>query len=117
MALGATDVISSVPINIFSMISTVRQGLAPWTSWEDIHVNVSRVLEYPAEVWHYHYSQTDMSRWMCVACAFVFFAYFGFADEATKRYRSAIRSIGKIVGVSTEGFGSSFSVSSPGYAI
>ena len=113
MALGAIDVIGSVPISLRSLIASVCRGLLPWTSWEAIHADISRVEQYPAQVWRsYHSLATDleMSRWLCVACALVFFVFFGFSDEATKRYRSAIGSVGRRVGVLTESFGSSSSL-------
>lgn len=106
IALAGIHVISSVPIHLFSMIDTICQGPEPWTSWGDIHADVSRVYQYPAQVWHLSYSWIEMTRWMCVAMAFVFFAFFGFSSEAMNHYRSAIRSVGKRVGVSAESFGS-----------
>jgi pheromone a factor receptor len=53
---------------------------------------------------------------MTVACAFIFFGFFGFADEARTHYRLAINSITKTLGISsftltsTSGGGSSHPV-------
>jgi len=118
LAFAATDAIVSVSMNVFAMVTNIRQGLSPWTSWEDIHDNISRVYQLPATVWRSSSAAVitlEVNRWICVACALIFFAYFGFSDEATKRYCSAIRSVGKHCGVSTDRFGSSFL--SSGYVI
>jgi pheromone a factor receptor len=40
-------------------------------------------------------------RWATVACALLFFAYFGFADEVIKNYRGAFNSVAKRMGYST----------------
>jgi len=48
-----------------------------------------------------------MSRWLIVACGFIFFAFFGFADEARRHYRHAFNSVVKRVGFSTGSMGSS----------
>ena len=121
MAIGAIDVIGSVPISLRSLIASVRRGLPPWTGWEAIHADISHVEQYPAQDWRSYPSlvtDLEMSRWLCVACALVFFAFFGFSDEATQRYRSAVGSVGRRVGVLTESFGSSSSLFiSPGYVI
>lgn len=47
----------------------------------------------------------EMGRWLCVACAFIFFGFFGFADEAKKNYRSALRSVAKCIRYSCGTFG------------
>ena len=44
-----------------------------------------------------------MSRWLVVACGLVFFAFFGFADEAQKHYKIAFASVVKRVGYTTTG--------------
>lgn len=31
----------------------------------------------------------ELSRWLLVVCALVFFSFFGFAEEARKNYRAA----------------------------
>jgi pheromone a factor receptor len=37
----------------------------------------------------------ELSRWLVVACGFIFFAFFGFADEALKQYKIAFGSIAR----------------------
>jgi len=42
-----------------------------------------------------------MSRWLVVVCGLIFFAFFGFADEAQRHYKIAFESVAKRVGHTT----------------
>jgi hypothetical protein len=42
-----------------------------------------------------------MYRWLLVACSFVFFAFFGFGDEAGRHYRLVYTSLASRIGLST----------------
>jgi pheromone a factor receptor len=59
----------------------------------------------------------EFSRWFLVVCALVFFAFFGFADEARKNYRLAYVSVAKRVGLSTAGTVSTGGSWSTGYVV
>ncbi|KAF5353506.1 hypothetical protein D9756_007973 [Leucocoprinus leucothites] len=110
MALAATDVVGTVPLAIFVIVTNAQGVVPPWISWADTHSGFSRVDQFPAMLWRSSWraeTGLETTRWSCVACAFVFFAYFGFADEARKHYRSAVSSVAKRVGVSTGSFGNS----------
>jgi pheromone a factor receptor len=43
----------------------------------------------------------EMTRWLVVVCGLIFFAFFGFADEAQKHYKIAFDSVVKRVGYTT----------------
>jgi pheromone a factor receptor len=43
----------------------------------------------------------ETTRWAAVLCAFVFFAFFGFADEARKNYRALASNVSKRLGYTT----------------
>ncbi|KAJ7246160.1 pheromone A receptor-domain-containing protein [Mycena haematopus] len=63
-----------------------------WISWADTHSNFSRVVQVPGVYWRANVNTVaslETTRWVTVACALLFFAYFGFADEAVKNYRGA----------------------------
>ncbi|KAJ7904108.1 hypothetical protein B0H13DRAFT_2025197 [Mycena leptocephala] len=77
MALASTDLLLTVPFATFVLYSN------PWVSWADTHSNFSRVMQVPGIYW----------RGPAKACALLFFAYFGFADEAIKNYRGAFNSV------------------------
>ena len=80
----------------------------------DTHVDFSRGDQYPAIVWRNtpgYEASIELSRWLTVLCAFTFFAFFGFAEEARRNYSSAVRTFARSVGLSstvTGSLGSSF---------
>ncbi|KAF8174225.1 GPCR fungal pheromone mating factor, partial [Pholiota molesta] len=64
----------------------------PWKSWSDIHFDWYIVDSYPTVLWRFSRLITfslELSRWSLVFCAFVFFGFFGFAEEARKQYRDS----------------------------
>jgi len=95
----------------------LNRGLEPWTSFKDLHANVSFVPKYSAQDWRSDPDAAlfEIQRWLWVICALFFFAFFGFSDEAVKHYRYAMSLAGSYVGVSSESFDSNSP--SPRYAI
>ena len=93
MALALTSLIITVPLGIYEIYSnTVDAPVQPWTSWKDVHYGFSRVDQYPAFLWRAIPTLAvpiELSRWTVPAIAFIFFAYFGFAEEARRNYRLA----------------------------
>ena len=93
MALALTSLIITVPLGIYEIYSnTVDAPVQPWTSWKDVHYGFSRVDQYPAFLWRAIPALAvpiELSRWTVPAIAFIFFAYFGFAEEARRHYRLA----------------------------
>jgi pheromone a factor receptor len=117
MALAATDALLTVPCGCWALALTVKVGLAPWLGWEDTHWGFSRVDQVPAVLWKMNpisSTNIEFTRWAVVACAFIFFGFFGFADEALKNYRSAVSTVAKKVGYSTFGSTSSTVTGSTG---
>jgi pheromone a factor receptor len=82
------------------------EPVQPWRGWADTHYNFSRVAQYPSIIWRYSGLQPaiELSRWLGVICAFTFFAFFGFAEEARKNYQSALRFLTKRIGTSSTAF-------------
>jgi len=103
MVLSLTDMILTVPLGVFSIyFGTQGIGLAPWISWEDTHYNFSRVATLPSVLWRSdpsYLASVELTRWLFVASAFIFFALFGFAGEAQKHYSTAFWACMKIFGV------------------
>jgi pheromone a factor receptor len=120
MCLASTDVIFTVPLASYVLwVNTSIFGINKWISWEDTHSNFSRVEQIPGILWRanpYLAASLESWRWMTVGCAFIFFAYFGFADEAIKNYRAAIFTVSKRVGYSTATMSSGVT-SSNGYVL
>ncbi|KAF7373125.1 Pheromone B alpha 1 receptor [Mycena sanguinolenta] len=104
MLLAATDLLCTIPLGIWVLWVNVKVvGLSPWISWADTHSHFSNVEQVPGVYWRakvYDVASLETTRWLTVACALLFFAYFGFADEAFKNYRSAFASVARKMGYS-----------------
>ncbi|KAK7039959.1 GPCR fungal pheromone mating factor [Favolaschia claudopus] len=105
MLLACTNLFMTIPLSIWVLWVDVRIfGLSPWISWEDTHRNFSRVTQIPGTFWRsdiYIAASLETTRWLTVACSFLFFTYFGFGDEAMKNYRAAFTSVTNRMGYST----------------
>jgi len=96
MALASIDMFGSIPLATYFIVSNATHGVVPWKSWADTHSDYSRVVQIPSFMWKNDplvAEGLEMYRWLLVACAFVFFAFFGFADEARRHYRLAYTSL------------------------
>jgi pheromone a factor receptor len=90
MALSATEMLGSVPLGTYIIVANAEEGVTPWKSWADTHYHYSTVNQFPGFIWKNQpdtASSLEMFRWSLVACGFIFFAFFGFADEARQHYR------------------------------
>ncbi|KAI6106637.1 pheromone A receptor-domain-containing protein [Pisolithus croceorrhizus] len=105
MGLAGIEVLGTIPVGAYTVFLNVTiSPIQPWISWANTHYNFSRVAQYPYVVWTEDYQMAvslQLSRYLIVACAFIFFAFFGFADEARRNYRMAYTSIAKKVGMTT----------------
>jgi len=75
MLLGAIDAICSTAFQLWILVGNLSEGgLDPWTSFKDIHANISIVLEYPAQQWRSGSDAADLEfdRWLWVICALLF---------------------------------------------
>jgi pheromone a factor receptor len=106
MCLASFEVLFNIPIALYFISLQAQVPLNPYISWDNVHFNFSDVQEIPSIIWRSNYSEEiaeELSRWSVVFCAFGFFMFFGFADEARKNYRYAFQSVAKRVGLSTTG--------------
>lgn len=103
MALASTEMLLTTPLSIFVIVLNVRIGpVSPWVSWEDTHFDFGRVIQFPAVVWraeHLVAVSVELSRWLNPLCAFIFFAYFGFASEARRNYIAAGKCVTRKIGL------------------
>ena len=108
MLLAAMVAICSLGVQSYSLTVNMSEGIAPWTSFKDLHANVSIVLQYSAEEWRSgsDAAAIEFTRWLWIICALIFFAFCGFSGEAMKHYRYAMSLAGSYVGVSSRSFGS-----------
>ncbi|VDC04675.1 unnamed protein product [Peniophora sp. CBMAI 1063] len=89
-------------ISFMDSVQVVYQNaqarLFPWISWDDTHAHFGFVAQTlrkdtPSSA----VITLELQRWMPVISALVFFAFFGFADEARLHYRRAYNSLAHTV--------------------
>ncbi|KAF9007123.1 STE3-like pheromone receptor [Cyathus striatus] len=90
MMLAIIDIMCTIPLGIYVIyIGNKGVTLEPWISWEDTHFDFARVGLVPALIWRSNRDlliSIELTRWLPVFCAFIFFGLFGFATEAQKHY-------------------------------
>ena len=106
MALAGVDVLCTVPLSAYVLSRLGRMHPGAWKSWSKTHngSHYSVILQIPSSVWKeipFTRFSLELPRWALVACAFLFFAFFGFADEARQHYRLAFKSLATRAGFST----------------
>ncbi|KZT19581.1 STE3-domain-containing protein [Neolentinus lepideus HHB14362 ss-1] len=102
MALATMEYLFTIPISIYGLTLWLNHpgAMAPF-NWAAIHFDFSRVGIYPAVLWRYNRdneTSVELTRWSVPFCAFVFFAFFGFADEARRHYKMAFWAIARRLG-------------------
>jgi hypothetical protein len=102
MGLATTEILLNTPVSVYGIyLNIVDNPIQPWKGWADAHFNYSAVDLIPAFEWRSTFTSEislELSRWSLVFCAFLFFGFFGFADEARKRYRLAFWAVAKPFG-------------------
>ncbi|OJT14439.1 Pheromone B alpha 3 receptor [Trametes pubescens] len=111
MGLAAIEVLCTVPLATYNLVVDATQPIYPYRGLADLHFGFSRVNQKSAVSWRASpavVSAMDFKRWNVIACALVFFCFFGLAEEARKHYRLALTSVAKRVGITTLGGSSGF---------
>jgi|SRR5712671_93053 len=104
MALSSIEILGTIPLGTYYLVLNARSGIIRWNSWADTHSNYSRVVQVPAFSWKNTHDSAfglEMFRWSLVLCAFIFFAFFGFAVEARHHYRLVYTSLASRIGLMT----------------
>jgi pheromone a factor receptor len=123
MALSSIEILGTIPIGTYIVVLNAKAHVNPWHSWAQTHGDhhYSHIFQVPASFWRNdltYKNSLEMFRWLMVACALIFFAFFGFADEARQHYRLAFKSLASRIGYSTSSstlHGSSLATSSLPY--
>ncbi|KAI0298959.1 pheromone A receptor-domain-containing protein [Multifurca ochricompacta] len=93
IALSGTQIFFILPYSLYSIYFNIRVNpLNPWISWADTHFDYSHIGQFPSVIWRAipaTRTVIEINRWLIVFSAFLFFAFFGFAEEARKHYRLA----------------------------
>ncbi|KAM5538798.1 hypothetical protein V8D89_007520 [Ganoderma adspersum] len=96
MALATAELMCTTPIAAYGLSLNARSQIHPWISYADTHFGYSRVDQWAAVLWKAQPNSTvifALTRWLTVLCAFIFFGFFGFADEARRNYAKAVSSL------------------------
>lgn len=103
MALAGTEIIIGLPTSLYFMITNLKNyGVKPWISWDDTHWGFSKVVFWPSYI--YRSSPTikvafEINRWALPFIAFIFFGFFGLAEDARLNYRHAFHAFLRKLGV------------------
>lgn len=104
MCLSMTDILLTIPLSSWLLSLDAKAGFWPWVGFHELHKNFGLIYQIPSVVWKNDpLARTlfEFYRWLIVAVAFIFFGFFGFADEARKHYRLVYTSLASRVGLST----------------
>ncbi|KAI0350980.1 STE3-domain-containing protein [Trametes cingulata] len=93
MGIASVEIVCTIPISAYGLyLNLTAAPMNPWISWSDTHFHYSKVDQYPAAVWRMDQNTVitfELSKWLAPFCAFVFFGFFGFAQEARANYVKA----------------------------
>jgi len=104
MCLAMVEILGTIPLSCWILSINAKAGFVHWGSWDWIHSDYSQIVQVPSIMWktdHDSHILFETYRWSLVACAFIFFGFFGFADEARRHYRLVYTSLASRVGLST----------------
>jgi pheromone a factor receptor len=104
MAISSTEVCATIPLGTYYIVYNARNGVTPWISWADTHSHYSSVAQVAAFIWKSDPTTVtglELYRWSLIFCSFIFFAFFGFADEARQHYRRVYTTLASHIGYST----------------
>ena len=101
VALASVDFFFTIPLAISVIALDAGAGVLPWVSWDHTHFGYTHVDQIP----RVELDQTpirivglEIVRWGPVLCSFVFFVFFGFAEEAVENYRLFASTVAKRLG-------------------
>ncbi|KAJ3875594.1 pheromone receptor [Lentinula edodes] len=98
MLLVFVDMFCNTPIGVFAIIVSARAAVLPFSALSET-VDFTSVQLVPASEWkadRLGRAAVEINHWVPVFCSFVFFIFFGFAEEAKKNYRKAYESLKKL---------------------
>ncbi|KAF8259095.1 GPCR fungal pheromone mating factor [Lactarius quietus] len=104
MCLSMVEILGTIPAAAWVLSFNVKLGFVAWRNWHWAHSNNSQIVQVASIIWKTNHSSHvgfEFFRWSLVVCAFIFFGFFGFADEARRHYRLVYTSLASRVGLST----------------
>jgi len=104
MAISLIEILGTIPLGTYIIVFNAKLGVVPWKGWAAMHRHFSEVLQIPGFIWRNDPLASlglELFRWELVACAFIFFALFGFAGDAREHYYRLYESLARRIGKST----------------
>jgi uncharacterized protein YneF (UPF0154 family) len=104
MCISAAEICGTIPLGTYYIVFNAKSGVTAYVSWAYTHSNYSSVDQFAAFIWKNDseiVSGLELYRWSLILCSVVFFAFFGFADEARQHYRRVYTTLASRVGYST----------------
>ncbi|KAJ7182471.1 pheromone A receptor-domain-containing protein [Mycena crocata] len=101
MALATIELLFNTPISYGLYLNITQSPIQPWISWDNTHFDFGGIEQMPAVLWRSSQQTViavELNRWAQVFCALVFFAFFGFAAEASKHYRLSFWAVARRFG-------------------
>ncbi|KAG8740711.1 hypothetical protein FRC10_003961 [Ceratobasidium sp. 414] len=91
IALSVTEMLFATAMSLFVLVITVEDGgLRPWISWEDVHSNWHRVGQFARILVPQFFWDRLLLTWYIIPItSVIFFAFFGFGQEAKAEYTKA----------------------------
>jgi pheromone a factor receptor len=104
MIISSVDAFATIPFSTLFIVTKAKLGTKPWKSWADTHRHYSAVNQIAGITWKSVPEvalDLEVSRWLLVACTFLFFALFGFTVEAREQYKSLYKLLTRHLGISS----------------
>jgi len=103
LCLAAVSVVVHLPLSLWIIITnSTAYVVEPWISWDDTHSNYGRILYVNRFLMQNSPNaaiQVSVEVWSVWLCAIIYFALFGFGEEAMKNYREFIGAVLRPFGI------------------
>ncbi|OCH88492.1 fungal pheromone STE3G-protein-coupled receptor [Obba rivulosa] len=91
IAMSVTEILWGTTLTALVMAENIVGGLRPWTNWNDVHSNFSRIgrfalLQYPP----YYLQLMILFAWAIPASSIIFFLFFGFSEDVMGDYKRGL---------------------------
>jgi pheromone a factor receptor len=88
MGLALAELVGIITCNLVVLGLNAEVPLRPWISWDNVHSDFKRVDQYPLSVMTQHNRDVLWGVWaLYPISAVLFFAFFGFGQEAITEYK------------------------------
>ncbi|KIK52281.1 hypothetical protein GYMLUDRAFT_49985 [Collybiopsis luxurians FD-317 M1] len=99
--LTALEIICTTPLATFALITNIKQGIAPWISWDYVHADFDFIPAAPSVIWKSNQVARiglETERWITSTFGIIIFLFLGTTKEARKHYSRAFRRLSRHLG-------------------